>query len=239
MRWKSSGIPVLLMVLLLAGCLKQEDKTGTGPRARLLLVNAALDADKINLVLDGSPVAAEDLPFGSAGELDGNGYIPVRPGIRTIGWKVGEQVYTDNKFLPWNANAYYTVLVFDTARNGFGSWTIIQDKPETTDTSARIRFINCVAGPDSLSVWLISPEDTLVVASKRAYLERTGITATDFSVNVVPGNWRYELLDRNNQVLDGAAFPVVAGSLYSFIGIGETGSTGEKRPRLLPILQKK
>ena len=239
MSWRNGLISGVLIVFILTGCLKQEDKTGDGPRAKILLVNAALDAAPVNLLLDGNPVSESDLSFGSASELNDNGYIPARPGIQTIGWKVGDEIYTEGKFLAWDPNAYYTVLHFDTAVNGFGSWTIIRDDPETTDTSATVRFINCVAGPDSLSLWLINPEDTLVVASRRAFLEFTGITGTDFTVNVVPGSWRYELVDKNNLVLDGGDFPVSAASLYSFIGIGETGATGDKQPRLLTILQKK
>lgn len=239
MSWRIMTLAGWICCLALAGCLKQEDKTGEGPKANILLVNAALDAADVNLLLDGQPLAPADLAYGEVGVVDENGYIRTRPGAQTIGWKIGSETITDNKFLIWNPNSYYTVLHFDTAVNGFGQWTILQDAPVFSDTAAKVRFINCVAGPDSLSVWLINSEDTVQVANRRAYLEATGITGTEFSTNVLPGTWRYELIDKNRVVLETADFLFVRGEVYSIIGIGETGATGDKRPRALVIRQKK
>lgn len=230
---------ICCVLVVFCGCLKNEDLTGDGPKANILLVNAGLGSDPVNFLMDGSPISPEDVPFGEAGGLPENGYIQVSPGVRTVGWKIAGTVVTDDKFMSWDPNAYYTVLHFDTVRAGIGSLTIIRERPETVDTASRVRFINCVAGFDTLSVLLINTTDTVVVASNRPYLGRTGLTGTEYSTNVIAGNWRYELLDRNDQVLDEAPINIPAQSLFSFIGIGETGGTGERAPRLLPILQKK
>lgn len=239
MSWRKTILAGWISCLALAGCLKQEDKTGEGPKTNILLVNAALDAAEVNLLLDGEPLAPADLAFGEAGQVNENGYIKARPGVQTVGWKIGGETITDDKFLIWDPNSYYTVLHFDTAVGGFGRWTIIEDNPAFSDTSAKVRFINCVAGTDSLSLWLINSEDTLQVANRRAFLEATGITGTEFNVNVLPGNWRYELINKNQVVLETADFLPVPGEVYSFIGIGETGAAGEKQPRTLVVRQKK
>lgn len=230
---------LLLAGVLITGCLKQEDKTGDGPKTNILLVNAALDAAPVNVLLDGNPISPTDLLYGEASGVDDNGYLKVKPGIQTIGWKIGEVTLTDNKFLAWDPNSYYTILHFDTAINGIGNWTLFKDAPVTTDTSAKVRFINCVAGRDSLTLWLINANDTLVVANRRAFLEYTGLVNIDFSLNVVAGNWRYELFDKNNTIIDAAPVSIAPESMYSFVGIGETGSGGEKQPHLLSIRQKK
>lgn len=239
MSWRKTILAGWISCLALAGCLKQEDKTGEGPKTNILLVNAALDAAEVNLLLGGEPLAPADLAFGEAGQVNENGYIKARPGVQTVGWKIGGETITDDKFLIWDPNSYYTVLHFDTAVNGFGRWTIIEDEPEFSDTLAKVRFINCIAGTDSLNLILINNEDTLQVANRRAFLEATGITGTAFSVNVFPGTWRYELTDKNNVLLETADLLLTRGEVYSFIGIGETGSTGEKQPRILAVRQKK
>ncbi|MBL7771211.1 MAG: DUF4397 domain-containing protein [Flavipsychrobacter sp.] len=239
MSWRNTILAGWISCLALAGCLKQEDKTGEGPKTNILLVNAALDAAEVNLLLDGEPLSPADLAFGEASVEAENGYIKARPGIQTVGWKIGGETIINDKFLIWNPNSYYTVLHFDTAVNGFGRWTIIEDDPEFSDTLAKVRFINCVAGPDSLSLWLINSDDTLQVSNRRAFLEATGIIGTAFTTKVFPGTWRYELIDKNNAVLETAELLLTRGEVYSFIGIGETGSTGTKQPRTLVVRQKK
>ncbi|HEY8397769.1 MAG TPA: DUF4397 domain-containing protein [Flavihumibacter sp.] len=234
-RWRV----LLFGSLLTAGCLKQEDKTGEGPKAGILVVNAAIDAAPVNILFDGQPIAPADLAFGEYSFEEENGYLRVKPGIRTIGWKFGSQMHSDDKYISWDPGAYYTLLHYDTALNGAGSWLILKDQPQSTDSSARVRFINCVAGKDSLTLWLINSSDTLSVASKRAFIEYTGPVNTEFNLNVVAGEWRYELLDRELNILDAAPLAIAPAGSYSFVGIGETGSTGEKQPRLLSIRQVK
>ncbi len=230
---------VVIGCLLLISCLKQEDKTGEGPKTNILLVNAALDAAPVNFLLSGEPLLPEDIAFGEAGYVNDNGYVRTRPGLHTAGWRIGGENIINDKFIMWKPNAYFTVLHFDTAVGGLGSWTIIEDKPVVTDTSARARFINCIAGLDTLSLRLIRGDDTVQVASRRPYLEASGITGTEYSANVLPGTWRYELINKNNLILEAADYQIQQGELYSFIGIGESGSSGEKQPRVLPVRQKK
>lgn len=221
--------------MMLVSCLKQKDETGKGPKARIAIVNAALDSEPLSLLLDGAEVNPEGISFGNASGSADNAYLPASPGIRTTAWKSGSFVPAEQKFLNWKPGGYYTLIHFDTAFNNQSPWIIVEDKPEPSDTIAKARFINCVAGMDSLSIWLVNPADTVVLASRQLFLGRTGTVSTTFDKKADPGAWRYELFSGNGNKLAEGDLGLFAGTMYSFIAKGETGGTGAKAPGVLVL----
>lgn len=229
------GMVILVSAALLQSCLKQKDETGDGPKARIAIVNAALDSEPITLLLDGEKLNPEAIAYGSASGTVADACLNARPGVRTTAWQTGTFVPAEQKFLHWKPGAYYTLIHFDTAFNNQSPWIILEDQAVPVDTIAKARFINCVAGADSISIWLVQPGDTVQLARRQLYLGKTGTAGAAFDARVNPGNWRYEMFSADNELLGEGDIECSARGLYSFIAIGETGGVGVKKPRVLVL----
>lgn len=232
-KYFNGGMALILGAIMLSSCLKQKDETGDGPKAGIAIINAALDSEPLTLLLDGQGLNEQGIVFGAAGGTPVDAYLAARPGVRATAWQSGSVIPAEQKFLHWKAGGYYTLIHFDTALNGQSPWMIVEDKPEPVDTIAKARFINCVAGMDSISIWLVNPEDTVQLAQRQPYLGRTGSASESFGVKVKPGNWRYEMFSANGSLLAEGNLDLTGRGLYSFIATGETGGVGVKAPGIL------
>ena len=145
-------ITLIGITILFASCLKQEDDTDNGPKARITIINAGLDSEPVTLLLDNEQVNDVPVAYGEASGNSINTYLPVRPGLRTTAFQVGAGAPIGNKFFHWEADEYYTVVQYDTVIGTNGSWIIIKDQLTPVDTLAKARFINAVAGEQALGL---------------------------------------------------------------------------------------
>ena len=213
-------------------------KLPAGPKAKITIINAALDSKPVTLLLDGEKVNEQPIPFGMSSGTPENAYLPARPGVRITFFQVGANEPQDEKFLPWDPNAYYSVIQYDSSRNDQAPVVIVKDDPQPNDSLAKIRVINLVAGTDALSVFLISSKnDTLKITEQQPYFGNGGSISPTFNVGIKPGTYKLDLIDKQGLILQTEDVTLVEKMLYSWIEIGETGGTGDKTPHLLKILQ--
>ncbi|GAO44308.1 hypothetical protein FPE01S_03_03460 [Flavihumibacter petaseus NBRC 106054] len=242
---RNFSFALVFALVFMAAC--QKDETTEGPKARIALINAALDSEPISLLLDDQPLNEVPVSFGEASGTAENAYLPTGPGVRTTTWKVGESIVADNKFLAWSPGKYYTMIHYDTAVNGVAPILILNDDPQPNDSVGKGRFINCVAGSDSLTLWLIRPlnatrNDTTRVASKQVWL---GFSNTSNNINgaynatIQPKEYWLQLLSRDSTILFRDTLTFQSKQMYTFVGIGETGGTGAKSPQVKLVLQPK
>ncbi|ULQ54455.1 DUF4397 domain-containing protein [Flavihumibacter fluvii] len=211
-------------------CGKQGDDTANGPKAKITIINAALDAGAVTLVFDGQNVNETPIAFGQFSGSADNAYLAARPGVQLTQWQVGSTPPAEGKFFQWVPGAYYTLVQYDTAVQNIAPVLLVKDNITVNDTMAKGRFINCVAGIDSLSLWLVGPTDTVKVATKNAYIGISGSFLTEFSISWKPGARRMELIDKNGVVLYAEDIDIAEKTNYSFVAFGETGGIGEKAP---------
>lgn len=232
-------ISIAFCSLIMVSCLKQVDETANGPKAKITIINAALDSDPVTLVLDGQPINETGIAFGKASGTATNSYMDARPGVQSTVWQVGTTTPAEAKFFQWMPDAYYTLLQYDTAVGNVAPVILVTDNITVNDTMAKGRFINSVAGNDSLSLWLINSTDTVKVANKYPYLGRSGTFLTDFSSSWKPGPRRMELIDQHGVVLFSEDIDLAEKINYSFVAFGESGGTGTKAPVVRKLAQLK
>ncbi|MBZ5855753.1 DUF4397 domain-containing protein [Flavihumibacter profundi] len=224
------NLVLAILCLTQFSCLKQKDETGNGPKAHISIINAALDSDPVTLLLDGTKVNETPVPFGEASGNADDAYLATKPGILNTFWQVGETPPNNEKFLQWAPGTYYTMIQYDTAVNNVAPVMLLTDNLAVTDTVARTRFINCVAGNEPLSLWLIGIKDTAKVATKTKALGNGGFAPAGFDARVRPGDWRMELIDTSGNVLYHEDITLAGSSFYSFVSFGEISGTGSKAP---------
>lgn len=233
------SISLVAICIMMVSCLKQVDETTGGPKAKITIINAALDSDPVTLVLDGQSINETGIAFGQASGTATNSYLDARPGVQSTVWQVGTTTPAEAKFFQWMPDAYYTLLQYDTAIGNVAPVILVTDNITVNDTMAKGRFINGVAGNDSLSLWLISSKDTVKVANKYPYLGRSGSFLTDFSSSWKPGPRRMELIDQHGVVLFSEDIDLAEKINYSFVAFGESGGTGSKAPVVRKLAQLK
>lgn len=231
-----------IIAIWAVGCTK--DETTDGPKAFISLINAALGSDSVYLELDGKSVNSLGVAFGDASSnATGTGtYLETAPGVQSTTWKVGGATVSEGKFLAWNSNAYYTMVHYDTVKGNSGSLLILTDAPQLNDSVGRVRFINCYAGGDSISVWmrfLGTRRDTIKVATKLPFIERNNAVSRTFNANIRPGEYEMNMLSRDSSYIFSDTVLIESRSLYSIIGLGEQGGTGDRAPHLKLVLQLK
>ena len=233
------AIPGLLLLVLVAGCLKQDDETREGPRARVAIINASLDSEPVSLVIDAVRVNEAGIAFGAASGTAENAYLPLRPGVRATDWIMGSQEPAQDKFFPWEPGAYYTMVQFDTAVGNAAPMLLFKDNLNAGDTVSRARFFNAVAGNDSLSLVLLRPRDTVRMARRQAWLGAVTSVNTSFQFRLNPGAYRLDLLNKDSVVIYTQDVQIGERLAYSFVAIGETGGTGTKAPFVLQVVHPK
>jgi hypothetical protein len=231
---------VILIAGFLAACLKQEDETASGPKARVAIINAALDSKPLTLLLDGEKVNESPLSFGTSSGTSDDAYVPARPGVRITFFQSGTNEPQEEKFLPWDPGVHYSVIQYDTSKNDVAPVVIVKDDPQPNDSLAKIRVINLVAGNGLLSVFLISSKnDTLKVTEQQPYYGLGGDISPTFNVSIKPGDYKLDLIDEQGIILQTDSVTLTEKLLYTWIEVGETGGTGDKQPHLLKIRQIK
>lgn len=234
---RSTSLAVICIMMV--SCLKQVDDTAGGPKAKITIINAALDSDPVTLILDGQSINETGIAFGQASGTATNSYLDARPGVQSTLWQVGTTTPAEAKFFQWMPDTYYTLLQYDTAIGNVAPVILVTDNITVNDTMAKGRFINSVAGNDSLSLWLISSKDTVKLANKYPYLGKSGSFLTDFSTSWKPGTRRMELIDQHGVVIFSEDTDLEEKMNYSFVAFGESGGTGTKAPVVRKLAQLK
>ncbi|KIC94295.1 DUF4397 domain-containing protein [Flavihumibacter solisilvae] len=228
----------LLIAILFASCLKQEDETDSGPKARITIINAGLESEPVTLLLDNLQVNDVPIPYGESSGNSINTYLPARPGLHSTSFQVGSGAPIGNKFFHWEADEYYTVIQYDTVVGTNGSWLILKDEVAPVDTLAKARFINAVAGEQALGLRLIRNPDTVTVSVGDVFIGQSGSFNSSFGTQFKPGTWRMELLAVDS-VLESKEITFTENTLYSLVAIGEQFGTGNKQPTVLTVVQAK
>ncbi|MFT4024901.1 MAG: DUF4397 domain-containing protein [Flavihumibacter sp.] len=228
---------------LFAGC--QRDETTGGLQAHIAIINMALSSEPVNLLLDDAPLLSSPVAFGdvSVGSQGSAGYIETAPGIRNSTWQVGGEAVSLNKFVSWNAGAYYTLIHYDSARNNVAQLLIVTDAPSQNDSVGRMRFINCYRGGDSISLWMhyLHTADTSIqrLVNKKPFVGRDKSVSGSFSFSLRPGEWQMKMKDRFYQDLFTDTVVIQKNALYTVVAVGEPGGTGDLAPQMKLLLQMK
>ncbi|HOA39032.1 MAG TPA: hypothetical protein PKJ36_11555 [Flavihumibacter sp.] len=241
---------ILIMgLLLLIGC--QRDETTGSPKARIAIINMALSSDSVNLLLDDIPLLTTPVAFGeiSVSSQGNGGYIETAPGIRNSTWVVGGEAVSLNKFVSWNAGAYYTLVHYDSVdAQQVAQLLIVTDAPSQNDSVGRVRFINCYRGGDSISLWMhrINVLDTLGIdtaiqrlVNKKPFVGRDKSVSGSFNFSLRPGNWQMMMKDRFYNTLFMDTVTIKNNELYSILAVGQPGGTGDLKPQMKLLLQMK
>jgi hypothetical protein len=223
--------------LFSTACLKQVDETGSGPKVKITIINAALDSAPITLLLDGIKVNETPVAYGQYSGTTDDSYLKAAPGVRSTVLQVGAVSPANGKFLDWSPGGYYTLIQYDTAVNNAAPVLLVKDVVTANDSLAKGRFINCLASSDSLSLWLIGAKDTVKIATKTIFLGFTGTFSSGFGISFKPGPRRIELINQNGIILykEDAVFTEKLN--YSFVAFGEKSGTGTKAPSVSKLVQ--
>jgi hypothetical protein len=223
--------------LLATACLKQVDETGSGPKAKITIINAALDSAPITLLLDGIKINETPIAYGEYSGTADDSYLKAAPGVRSTILQVGAATTGNGKFLDWSPSGYYTLIQYDTAVDNAAPVLLVKDVITANDSLAKGRFINCLASPDSLSLWLIGAKDTVKIATKTTFLGNSNAFSSAFNVSFKPGVRRIELINQQGVVLfkEDAMFSEKLN--YSFVAFGEKSGSGVRAPKVSKLVQ--
>lgn len=229
-----------LVIMGLVACEKQMDETAKGPKAKITIINAALDSDPVTLVLDGEKVNETGVAYGESTGTVENSYLPANPGVKSTRWEVGTTEPAQERLFHWLPDGYYTIIQYDTAIANKAPVLIVADNLVPNDTLAKVRFINCIAGDQKLSIRLINTSaDTVKLPVNQPYMGISGSFLTEFSTSVPLDERRLELVDQDGQLLYQEQVTLSAKTCYSFVGFGEKGGTGDKAPKVKILAQVK
>lgn len=203
----------------------------------------ALSSDSVNLLLDNTPLLARPVGFGEiSANTGGTGsYQETAPGVRNSTWQVGGEPVSLDRFVSWNAGAYYTMIQYDSAVNNVAQLMIVTDVPSQNDSVGRLRFINCYRGGDSISLWMhyLNTADTSIqrLVNKKPYVGRDKSVSGNFSFSLRPGEWQMKMKDRFYNDLFTDTVVIQRNALYSVVAVGEPGGTGPLAPQMKLLLQ--
>ncbi|MBE7170576.1 MAG: DUF4397 domain-containing protein [Williamsia sp.] len=223
----------IFLWLIAGGCIatgackkKQEDDLYT---TRIAIAQFVPNADSIRVLYDGDRVTgSRALSYGTASSQNGIAYLALGSGTHNLGILSGTTAL-NNKIYSFGAGNYYSLFLYDSLKAGAIKTALLQDAVTKADTLAQVRFINMIAGNESLQI--IFKKDTSI-SSTDTYLGSKTSPSYPFST-LRPGSWSVSLLRNSAVIVQPASYDLQAGKLYSFVAKGIKGATGVYTESLL------
>ncbi|MEJ7740838.1 MAG: DUF4397 domain-containing protein [Chitinophagaceae bacterium] len=223
----------LVLICTASSCLKNEDNTPEGPKARLSVSNYVVNAGGFQVMIDDNQVSTNELQFGTTTNNGGNTYLQVAAGLHNIKLSTANGIIGDYT-IALKSNTNYSLFVYDSLKSS-GVKALLAEDEQPTDTVAKARFLHVVPGDDSLTAVII--KGTVGVALVRTYLGKQPDPEINSAFDLVldPSFYRVQLRKNNMILFRLDSVLVQAGKQYSFVAAGTSGGTGVYRERIIVI----
>ena len=215
----------VLVFLFMSSCLKNSDETARGPKSDIVVSNFVVTGNALDAWWDNDKLNANPLEFGSATGSPGSLYTAVGSGLHSIRLSSGNiSVY--NKNFSFEAGVKYSLFTYDSLQNEAVKVLLLKDDTATIDTLARMRFLQFIPGPDTLSLVLVNTNTGFRVTG--SYIESKTLTGSEneFSLLLPPADYSMILQRKNVTIAELPSFDARARKIYTIVSKGIVNGTG-------------
>jgi hypothetical protein len=216
--------PVFLVCLFASSCLKNSDETARGPKSEIAARNFVVTGNTLDVWWDNDKINDTPLEFGSATGAAGRLYTTVGGGLHAIRI-TANNIPVYNKIFSFETGARYSVFAYDSLKNEAVKVLILKDDTAVVDTVARLRFLQFIPGPDTLTAVLVN--NNLGYNISRSYLgNNISGSENEFALVLPPATYSILLRRKNTTIAQLPSFNATAGKNYSLISKGIVNGTG-------------